>query len=305
MIVLRVTNAETHLSKSSSETPSFSKSIEEVPATNMPDLGHLSHPASSNHVSAVRSSRAFPEKHPCPRRRACLGKDSSRLRDRYVPQRSYSGNTTSKFHIRELPTELAAHEKLLRQRERGENPFGRRRRTGVPEVPLDEDLFQPPHMSPHLLDSELNPRQFSTSGQRVTPRQVSVGAVWNVGGGSIATRGPWLGIVEGRRMYFKRNATAPLYIARYWTNPNISSSEATEINRSRLAAAFDMDLAHRQLFISKPAMSAEAHLCASSPHFEKALPLAWKDCTWKRADIEPGKHLNKEKTKENCRYETF
>lgn len=270
----------------------------------MPDLGHVSHPSTSNHLSAVRSavpSRAFPEKLPCPRRRSCLGKDPSRLRDRYVPQRSYSGNTTSKFHIRKLPTELAAHEKLLRQRERGENPFGRRRRTGVPEVHLDiDDVFQPPHMSPHLLDSELNPRQFSTSGQRVTPRQVSVGAVWNVGGASIATRGLWLGIVEGRKMYFKRNVTAPLYIARYWTNRNISSSEQREINRSRLAAAFDMDLAHRQLLISKPAMSAETCLCASSPHFEKALPLAWRDCTWKRADIEVGEQLDLEKTKGIC-----
>ena len=270
----------------------------------MLDLGHVSHPTSSNHVSAVRSvvsSRTFQEKLPCPRRRSCLGKHSSRLRDRYIPQRSYSGNTTSKFHIRKLPTELAAHEKLLRRRERGENPFGRRRRTGIPEVHLNiEDPFQPPHMSPHVLDSELNPRQFSTSGQRVTPRQVSVGAVWNVGGASIATRGPWLGIVEGRKMYFKSNVTVPLYIARYWTNRNISSSEQREINRSRLAAAFDMDLAHRQLLISKPAMSAETRLCASSPHFEKAHPLAWRDCTWRRADIEVGEQLDLEKTKGIC-----
>lgn len=221
-------------------------------------------------------------------------------RDRFIPQRSYSGNTTSKFHVRKTPAELTAHEKLLRQRERGENPFARRRRTCVSRVHLDnENILQPPHLSPHLLDSEANPRQFSTSGQRVTPRQVSVGAVWNVGGSSIATRGPWLGIVEGRRMYLERNVTAPLYIARYWTDRNILSSEEIEINNSRLAAAFDMDLAHRQLLIPKPA-SAEIRLCASLLHFEKTVPLAWEDCTWKRANIEAGEQLKKGKTNESC-----
>jgi hypothetical protein len=101
-------------------------------------------------------------------------------------------------------------------------------------------------------------------------------------------------------MYFERNVTAPLYIARYGTDRNISSSEESEINISRLAAAFDIDLTHRQLLISKPATSAKTRHCASSPHFEKALPLAWKDCTWKRADIELGEQLNKGKTTETC-----
>lgn len=270
--------------------------IEEAPVTDMPNSGHALGPSSS----ADRYKIVV--KPPRPRRRLCVDKDSSRSRDRYIPHRSYSGNTISKFHIRKPPIELSAHEKLLRQRERGENPFGRRRKC-VSGAHFDNGYrFQPPHMSPHLLDSEINPRQLSTSGQRVSPRQVSVGAVWNVGGASIATRGPWLGMVDGRRTYFERNVTAPLYIARHWIhrNRNISSSEETEMNNSRLAAAFDMDLAHRQLLIPKPAMSSGSHLCASSPHFGKTVPLTWKDCTWKRADMETGKQPKKGKTKEDC-----
>lgn len=267
----------------------------------MPDLDHVSRPSSSKHVSAVRPavpSRAFPEKLPCTRRRPGLVEQSTRLRDRFVPQRSYSGNAVAKYRVRKLPMELAAHEKLLRQREKGENPFGRpHQRTAASGVQSNiKYLFQPPHMSPHLLDSEVNPRQYSTSGQRVTPRQVSVGAVWNVGGASTATRRPWLGIVNSQNGFSGGDVTALMHFARYEFDHVGSSSEETEMIMSRLAAAMDMDLAHRQLIIPKPVTSTEYRFYPSSAVFGKSVPFPWEDCAWMRAESTiPGKQGNPRK----------
>ncbi|EED24454.1 cell cycle regulatory protein, putative [Talaromyces stipitatus ATCC 10500] len=251
-----------------------------------PSVGYVSRSSSSNHVSAFKPAvpcQNIPENLRCTRHRIRLAKSSMLLRDRFVPQRSYSGNTISKFHVRKLPVDLAAHEKLLRQQENNENPFCRRRRRMVIPIQFDiNDLFQPPHMSPHLLDNEVNPRQYSTHGPRVTPRQVSVGAVWNVGGASIATRGPWLGIAESKNGYSSGKVPAPMYYARYVFDEDVSLSEETEMNMSRLAAAIDIDLTHRQLAISKPATSTDIRVCPLSPHYEKSLPLAWRECGWKR-----------------------
>lgn len=170
------------------------------------DPSHVSRPSLPNHVSVAKSAvqcRAFSEKFPRPRHRLHLVREQMNPRDRFVPQRSYSGNTVAKHHVRKLPVELAVHEKLLRRQEISEEPFGsRHQQMAVPDVQLYiEDILQAPHMAPHLLDSEVDPRQYSTSRQRVTPRQVSLGAVWNVGGASIVTRGPWLGIANGQTGY--------------------------------------------------------------------------------------------------------
>lgn len=252
----------------------------------MPSFDHV--PCSpSNHLSVDKPDLprpAIPEKLPCFRRGLFLGKVTSRLRDRYVPQRSYSGNTTSKFHIRKLPAELFAHEKLLRRRDiSGNNICRRRQRAAVLDAQFDiEETSQAPHMSPHLLDSEVNPRQYSTSVQRVTPRQVSVGAVWNVGGVSTPTRGPWLGIASGQTGYSGGKMTGPMYFARYDSDREIISSEETEMFRTRLAASMNIDLAHRQLAIPKSDALNRNHIYPPSPHYDKSPPDLWNDCALKR-----------------------
>ncbi|OKL59995.1 hypothetical protein UA08_04777 [Talaromyces atroroseus] len=247
--------------------------------------GHVPFPffSSPNQAATPKCrnrSIATPRLFPSSRRNPTL------MRDRFIPPRSYSGSTIAKYHMRKLPMELTADEKLLRQRERNEDPFGRRRnRKAIPAI--TQDTIQAPHISPHIVDSHAILSHYPFSGPRITPRQVSVGAVWNVGGASTATRGPWLGITDGQKGYSGSKSTAPMYFARYEFSQDISESEELEMNQARLAAAFDMDLNHRQLVICKPAAQTGTLLFQSDPQFDKFRPLRWKDCAWKRAEFIP------------------
>jgi hypothetical protein len=242
--------------------------------------------SSPNHAatSGTRNrSIATPRLSPSRRR------NPSFMRDRFIPPRSYSENTITKYHVRKLPMELTADEKLLRQRERNEDPFGRRRNRKT-LLAISQGNIQAPHMSPHIVDNQAMLSHYPLSGPRITPRQVSVGAVWNVGGASISTPGPWLGITDGQKGYSGSKSTAPMYFARYEPTQGISTSEELEMSKARLAAAFDMDLSHRQLVICKPAASTGIRLCQFAPQFDRFhYPLAWKDCAWKRAEFVPGK----------------
>lgn len=220
------------------------------------------------------------------------GRNSTSMGDRFIPSRSYSGNAMSRYRMRKLPLELTAEEKLLRRRERSEDPFARRRnrRKILPAISLyTPDITQGPHMSPHIVDHRVVSSYFPHLGRRIAPRQVSVGAVWNVGGASVATRGPWLGVTDGQKGYSGSKATAPMYFARFEPSKEISASEELEMTQARLAAAFDMDLTHRQLAICKPAALTEDRLCRYSPRSDNLHPLKWKDCAWRRAEAVPCK----------------
>lgn len=188
-----------------------------------------------------------------PKRKLSPGliKRSSHQGDRFVPRRSYSGNATARYHVRKLPLDLRNHEKLLRQRETSQDPVVRQplHNTVFDFQFVINDLSQPPHMLPHLLDSSINPRQYS-SIQRVTPRQVSLGAVWNVGGPRIAMHDPWIGVSRCQKKRYTGNTTiTPMYTARYFFDKVASPPEQTELIMSRLANAIGIDRAHRQLII--------------------------------------------------------
>jgi hypothetical protein len=142
-------------------------------------------------------------------------------------------------------------------------------------------------MSPHIVDDQTLPSQYSSfNGRRITPRQVSVGGIWNVGGSSIATRDPRLGTTHSQRGLYEDKAATPMHVARYEYSTHISSSEELEMNQSRLAIAFDIDLIRPQLTICKLTKSNEIGPSPSSPEYEKfKCPLVWKDCEWKRAEL--------------------
>jgi hypothetical protein len=209
--------------------------------------------------------------------------------DRFIPRRSDHSIFITNHRIRKDPEDLTVNEKLLRQQECSENPFDRRPSQGIPPSSLlnGRGLFQAPHMSPHLVDDQALPSQQSSStGRRITPRQVSVGGIWNVGGSSIATRDPRLGTTYERGDIYEDTAATPIHVARYEYSTHISSSEDLEMNRSRLAIAFDVDLLRPQLTICKPTTPIKIGMSPSSPRYERLkCPLVWKDCEWKRAEL--------------------
>lgn len=304
-LLVELRNDQNHLATS------FEASLEsyDCPANNTitrPEserhLYNASESSSSNFGPAITSrssGRSIAERLFSTRRRRSTSRKSILARDRWIPPRSSSSSAVTNYNVRKLPLELTGNERILRQRERSEDPF-RRRRQRTPAIPrCTHNFSQPPHMSPHIVDHEVILSRFPWSGERINARQVSIGAVWNVGGASIATRGPWLGIIDGQKGYSGSNTTAPLYFARYESIGGISLSDELEMNQTRLAAAFGLDLVRRQLVISRPCAPADNLVCPSSPHFEKTRPLVWKDCEWKRADCVPGKRNTSARKKNN------
>lgn len=209
--------------------------------------------------------------------------------DRFIPKRSDHSIFITNHRIRKHPGDLTVNEKLHRQQECSENPFDRRPSHGIlPSSLLNRGGFlQAPHMSPHLVDDQaLLSQHPSSTGRRITPRQVSVGGIWNVGGSSIATRDPRLGPAYDRGDLYEDKSATPIHVARYEYSTHISSSEDLEMNQSRLAIAFDVDLIRPQLTICNLTKPTETGLSPSSPQYERfKCPLVWKDCEWKRAEM--------------------
>ncbi|KAH8697691.1 WD40-repeat-containing domain protein [Talaromyces proteolyticus] len=210
----------------------------------------------------------------------------SRNRDRFIPWRSDPNASITQHHIRKLPKDLKANEKLVRHQEYSDDPFGRRGSWGI-LPPYQPNFSQAPHMSPHLVDDQAVPSLYPLQRRQVTPRQVSIGGIWNVGGPSIAIGGPWLGSTDCQKGFPGQKSTTPIHIARYSYENYLSSEEEMEMNQSRLAKAFDVDLTHRQLIICKPITPTNISICPSSPQYERFCPLAWKDCMWKRGELLP------------------
>lgn len=230
-------------------------------------------------------------------RRHCrvqIGKRESKLSaspDRFIPRRTTNGTAVTIYHIGKFPQRLTPKEKLLRQRDRSENPFKRRRSGAIRSVRSVsfQQLIQIPHLSPHLIDDPVLTGGYHQAGGRINFRQVSAGSVWKVGGGSAATEVPWLGISDGMGGFSRAGMTAAMHVAHFFNKP--SPSEEFEMNESRLTFALDFDPAHRLLNFGELLGSTNINICPSSPQYEKCCPLAWKDNTWKRVENVPGKLL--------------
>lgn len=198
--------------------------------------------------------------------------------DRFVPPREHTHSSSKPFRLSKSPQLLSPGEKLLRRRDHSLDPFinsnkvaqiGLSRRNTVPER-----RFSPRYL-PHLVnDAVVTPEHGQSS------RQISAGAVWNVGGPSAATGGPPTGIPDGHGGLLGSGTNAPMYLASFIAAD--TPLQDLERHKSRLALALDIDQATRVLNIS----SRDPHkdTSPSSPHYGKRSPFTWKDNTWMRAE---------------------
>lgn len=126
---------------------------------------------------------------------------------------------------------------------------------------------------PHLInDAVVTPED----GQ--SPRQISAGAVWNVGGPSAATGGSPAGISDGHGGLLGSGTNAPMYLANFIATD--TPRQDRERHESRLALALDIDQATRVLNISN--QDSPKDLSPASPQYGKRSPFTWKDNTWMR-----------------------
>jgi hypothetical protein len=142
--------------------------------------------------------------------------------------------------------------------------------------------------------ADLNRRAASLSLRRssFTPRnrQVSAGAVWNVGGSS-AVSDTVAAVSNGRGGMLGSGTNAPLYTSMFLSR---SDPEAElEAYERRLALAFDVDQTDRILEHSTPPSSLVGAILSNgaSPPGSQTKHV-WKDNTWVKDGITPRLSLN-------------
>lgn len=210
--------------------------------------------------------------------------------DRFIPKRDFVEPTSTTFRVAKHPQRLSPQERLFRRLPPGDDPFlpSIPRRTYVTNRSRQPTrLQQISHQRPRLV-TEGNITGNNTAHESL--RQVSSGAVWNVGGASAVLGSSPIATPDDTPITpTNGSSTAPKVVARFL--PKKPKYSEQEIHESRLALALGIDPTTRQLgttclrYLDSP-------LGPTSPDFERLSPFEWKDSAWKKVE--------KERCKCNC-----
>lgn len=205
--------------------------------------------------------------------------------DRFIPQREFSNPPSTSFRVSKNPRELSPDEKLLRRRSTKADPFRPARRLRSISPRRGPQHVRHPHYSPHLVSDSAIAGSINLGGFRNAARQVSFGAVWNVGGKSAALANkPSLAIPDGNGGFLGSGTTAPMHMADFL--PRRTLRKVPEKHEARLAVALDLDQASRLLSTCNLSPPSESKSSPSSPDYDRFSPSVWKDGAWVRADEE-------------------
>ncbi len=241
-------------------------------------------------LSRISSRR----RHPCPIPDMTLSscgsspirdRSSSGSPDRFVPTRRPTAVTRDNFQLSKAVHKLTYNEKATRQQSYGPDPFSTQIRRAVPVT-----SNHPSHRSPGGASTDRAPHG-SSSGLMGLPstslRQVSNGAVWNVGGPEIVLNSV-SGVPNGQGGMLARGTNAPLYRSNFSRSDPESSVDAHE---RRLALAIDVDQTCRML---GPLTSSERidrghgnhqieHIRGIPSSQSSVGPTVWRDNEWAKA----------------------
>lgn len=245
--------------------------------SNLPSIEHVLRDANIPEDRGRRKMRRYLNAHPAKQSRSPVSPD------RFIPQREFENSPSTSFQVSKNPRELLPDEKLLRRRSKKVDPFRPARRARSISPRLGPPHVRSPHYSPHLVtDSDIT-GSINMQRTRGAGRQVSFGAVWNVGGRSAAQGNqPSVAIPDGNGGLLSSGTTAPMHIAEFFSRPTLS--EAPERHESRLAVALEIDLASRLLNTCNLSPPSESTSSPSSPGHDRFSPSVWKDGAWIRTD---------------------
>lgn len=210
------------------------------------------------------------------RRRAFKRRGGHMISDRFISVRGLIDPLPTQFQVGRNFLELSSEEKVLRHRPLRDDPFmptRLRRPLSSPRVPSVR-----PHYGPHFVNDLALIGDCGPDGLR---RQISAGAVWNVGGSSAARAQQPAAVFGGVNLHAS-GTTAPMHAARFLSPA--ASIERVQKYQSRVALALDLDPAARVLTSSGIWPLLEITPNPSSPNYERLSPLVWKENAWKRAE---------------------
>ena len=164
--------------------------------------------------------------------------------DRFISTRSVSQDTSNNFHVSKRTNELSSSERLLRQNLASPDPFDSPTRARVGRRRISGNQVRNPSRTTSRNISGTNLLNPPMNASDAQARQVSTGAVWNVGGSSAtAPSGPISAVPNGRGGFTGSGTNAPMYTSRFF------EKESPDLDRGRLegrlAAALDIDQASR------------------------------------------------------------
>jgi hypothetical protein len=203
--------------------------------------------------------------------------------DRFIPQRRPPNVTRESFELNKPKDRLDLADGYSSGGQSGSDPFGRRlQRSGR----LNEELRSLRATHSVISGRATSNRRGANLGLRrnplsIPPRQVSAGAVWNVGGSSPAndTVG---GVPNGRGGMLGSGTNAPLYTSMFLSRSDPDAE--LETYERRLALAFDVDQFNKVLDSSSSPSGSNTPSPAQSRPGSSASKIkpkhVWRDSEW-------------------------
>jgi hypothetical protein len=204
--------------------------------------------------------------------------------DRFLSPRAESIERESVFRVSKSPQSLSPGERESRQRDHNVDPFyctsPSRSRDVIRERRSSPGGRQhPPHFIPSFVHGhDASPGPVDAVGPSTGARQISFGAVWNVGGPNVAQGGPRLGVHDGRGGLLASGTNGPMHTAHFLDRS--SPNQDIRQHEDRLALALDIDQASRVLgSTSRPPLTKSASI--GSP---QRSPFSWRNNSWAREE---------------------
>jgi hypothetical protein len=202
--------------------------------------------------------------------------------DRFLSPRAESTERESVFRVSKSPNSLSPRERNTRRRDPSADPFQftspSRSRDAVRLRHLSPSGRQrPPHFTPSFVHGhDASPGLAEVNNSPETPRQISVGAVWNVGGSNVAQGGPRLGVHDGHGRLLASGTNGPMHTAHFLDK--VSSNHDVQQHEDRLALALDIDQASRVLGPNSRPPPVKSASSDSTPR----RPFLWRNNSWAR-----------------------
>ena len=214
---------------------------------------------------------------------------ASPLPDRFISNRSTPATPQrpdETFRVSKAPEQLLPAERLQRDYSASPNPFG-----PLPVSRTRDGRLNSYTQRSSTVVTRLPSRTVGTTNASELPldpsmaqnRQVSPGAVWNVGGTVQANlTGPVRGISNGRGGFTRSGSNAPMYDSQFLDDLSIDQ-DVDQMER-RLAAALDIDQTSKVLNISRSPENSGVKSIGSLGMIRRRLYLGprqqWKDSAW-------------------------
>ena len=204
--------------------------------------------------------------------------------DRFISNRSASYDAAKNFRISKRANELSSGERLLRHDFASPDPFDPPTSARVGRRQVSSTQINSTGQAASRTVSGTNLLNPGVSAANAQGRQVSTGAVWNVGGSaSTSPLGPINSVPNGRGGFVGSGTNAPMHTSRFFER-NSPELDRGRLER-RLAAALDIDQTIKVLNHSRSPERGRSSIRSGIGSISRSCPpgrTIWENGQWVR-----------------------